>query len=197
MLDTGFPQADAENDFLRARRHQFLAALTNRLRGRPVNSGRLVPLDEIVGSLGWRGQRQLGLQTIRLDTIVGTAGARRDFDRCFRPTSGRVRSRWERLALAQRRGAVDPADRGLPRGPSAFRQRWSPSGIYRRCDRSAADRRLRDPGAHHGAAPDPDRQPASLLALIAARAGPTARPNRSYRRSICRQSRSVGSAPAR
>ena len=104
MLDTGFPRADAENDFLRARRHQFLAALTNRLRGRPVDSGRLVPLDEIVGSLGWRGQRQLGLQTIRLDTIVGTAGARRDFDRCFRPASGRVRFRWERLALAQRRG---------------------------------------------------------------------------------------------
>src|SRR5437773_560835 len=65
MLDTGFPRADAENDFLRARRHQFLAALTNRLRGRPVDSGRLVPLDEIVGSLGWRGQRQLGLTAAR------------------------------------------------------------------------------------------------------------------------------------
>lgn len=60
MLDTGFPRADAENDFLRARRHQFLAALTNCQRARPVDSGRLVPLDEIVGSLGWRGQRQLG-----------------------------------------------------------------------------------------------------------------------------------------
>jgi len=108
MLDTGFPRADAENDFLRARRHQFLAGLTNRLRGRPVDSGRLVPLDEIVGSLGWRGQRQLGLQTIRLDTIVGTAGARRDFDGCFRPATARVRSRWERLALAQRRGEAIP-----------------------------------------------------------------------------------------
>ena len=51
MLATGFPRADAENDFLRARRHQFLAALTNRLRARPVDSGRLVPLDEIVGSV--------------------------------------------------------------------------------------------------------------------------------------------------
>ena len=57
---------------------------------------------------GWRGQRQLGLQTIRLDAIVGTAGSRRDFDRRFRPTSARVRSRWERLALAQRRGATIP-----------------------------------------------------------------------------------------
>jgi hypothetical protein len=108
MADTGFPQADAENDFLRARRRQFLAALTNRLRGRPVGSGGLVPLDEIVGPLGWRSQRQLGLQTIQLGTIVGTAGARRDFDRCFRPTSGRVRSRWEPLALAQRRGVAIP-----------------------------------------------------------------------------------------
>src|SRR5215831_4215218 len=108
MLDTGFPQADVENDFLRARRRQFRAALARRLRGRPVDSGRLVPLDKIVGSLGWRGQRPLGLQTISLDTIVGTTGARRDFDRCFRPASNRVRFRWERLALAQRRGEAIP-----------------------------------------------------------------------------------------
>jgi hypothetical protein len=108
MLDTGFPRADAENDFLRARRHQFLAALTNRLRGRPMDSGRLVPLDEVVGSLGWRGQRQLGLRTIRLNTIVGTVGTRRDFDRCFRPATRRAWSRWERLALAQRRGESIP-----------------------------------------------------------------------------------------
>jgi hypothetical protein len=44
MRDTGFPRADAENDFLRARRHQFRAALARRLRGRPAGSGRLVPL---------------------------------------------------------------------------------------------------------------------------------------------------------
>jgi hypothetical protein len=108
MLDTGFPRADAENDFLRARRRQFLAALANRLRGRPAGADRLVPLDEVVGRLGWRGERRLGLQTIRLDTIAGTAGPRRDFDRCFRPTSSRVRFRWERLALAQRRGEAIP-----------------------------------------------------------------------------------------
>jgi hypothetical protein len=107
MLDTGFPQADVENDFLRARRRQFLAALAHRLRGRP-GSGRLVPLDEVTGALGWRGQRQLGLQTIPLDTIIGTAGSRRDFDRRFRPTTNRVRPRWEQLALAQRRGAAIP-----------------------------------------------------------------------------------------
>ena len=108
MLDTGFPQADVENDFLRARRRQFLAALARRLRGERGDSDRIVPLDEITGALGWRGERQLGLQTIALDTIIGTVDSRRDFDGRFRPTSSRVRSRWEQLALAQRRGAAIP-----------------------------------------------------------------------------------------
>ncbi len=107
-LETGFPRADVENDFLRARRRQFLATVARRLRGRPGDGNRLVVLDDVVGPLGWRGQRQLGLQTIALDTIVGTAGPRRDFDRRFRPTSTRVRDRWERLALAQRRGEAIP-----------------------------------------------------------------------------------------
>jgi hypothetical protein len=111
MLDTGFPQADVENDFLRARHRQVLAALGQRLRGGRGDGGRIVPLDEVVRPLGWRGERQLGLRTIPVDTIIGTVDSRRDFDRRFRPTSGRVRYRWERLALAQRRGeSIPPID---------------------------------------------------------------------------------------
>ena len=106
--DTGFPRADVENDFARARRHQALAALAHRLRRQSPDSDRLLPLGEVVGALGWRGERHLGLQTIQLDTIVGTVDSRRDFDRHFRPTSGRVRERWQQLALAQRRGAAIP-----------------------------------------------------------------------------------------
>jgi hypothetical protein len=108
MLDTGFPQADVENDFLRARRHQVLAALAHRLPGQPHGRDRLLRLDEVTGALGWRGERQLGLQTIPLDAIVGTAEQRHDFDRYFRPTSNRVRERWEQLALAERRGEAIP-----------------------------------------------------------------------------------------
>jgi hypothetical protein len=108
MLDTGFPQADAENDFLRARRRHVLATLAHRLRGQPADRDRLLPLDQVTGALGWRGERQLGLHTIRLDTIVGTVESRRDFDRHFRPTSNRVRYRWEQLALAERRGVAIP-----------------------------------------------------------------------------------------
>jgi hypothetical protein len=108
LLDTGFPQADAENDFLRARRREVLASLGCRLRGRRRGCNRIVALNEVVDALGWRGERRLGLQVIRLDTIVGTVDSRRDFDRRFRPTSSRVRPRWAQLALAQRRGAAMP-----------------------------------------------------------------------------------------
>jgi len=106
--DTGFPAADVENDFQRARRHQVLARLAQRLRREPDDINIILPFDEVVAALGRRGERRLGLQTIPLDTIVGTVDSTRDFDRRFRPTSGRVRERWERLALAQRRGEPMP-----------------------------------------------------------------------------------------
>jgi hypothetical protein len=106
--DTGFPRADVENDFLRARRRQTLARLVRRLRRAPDDVNLILPFDEVVAALGMQGERSLGLQTIRLDTVVGTVDSRRDFDRRFRPTSSRVRERWERLALAQRRGEPIP-----------------------------------------------------------------------------------------
>jgi len=109
--DTGFPRADVENDFLRARRREVLARLAHRLRREPDDVNVIMPFDEVVAALGWQGERQLGLQTIRLEQVVGTVDSRRDFDRRFRPTSGRVRERWERLALAQRRGeSIPPID---------------------------------------------------------------------------------------
>ena len=107
MKETGFLQVDVEYDFLRARRHHVLAALAHRLRHWRGDGNRLVPL-EVADPASWRGERQLGRQTIRLDTIIGAAEPRRDFDRRFRPTSDRVRFRWERLALAQRRGEPIP-----------------------------------------------------------------------------------------
>jgi hypothetical protein len=103
--DTGFPRADVENDFQRARRRQVLARLTQRLLREPDDVNLIMPFDEVVAALGRKGERSLGLQAIRLDTVVGTVDSKRDFDRRFRSTSGRVRERWERLALAQRRRA--------------------------------------------------------------------------------------------
>ena len=108
---TGFPRADVENDFQRMRRRQVLARLAQRLRRSPDDVNLILPFDDVVAALGRRGERSLGLQTIRLDSVVGTVDSNRDFDRFFRPTSGRVRERWERLALAQARGeAIPPID---------------------------------------------------------------------------------------
>jgi hypothetical protein len=109
--DTGFPRADVENDFERARRRQVLARLAQALLREPDDINLILPFDEVVAALGMKGERSLGLQTIRLDTVVGTVDSQRDFDRRFRPTTSRVRERWERLALAQRRGeAIPPID---------------------------------------------------------------------------------------
>jgi len=109
--ETGFPRADVEDDFLRARRRQVLARLAHRLRREPDDVNLILPFDEVLAALGMKGERSLGLQTIHLDSVVGTVDSRRDFDRRFRPTSSRVRERWERLALAQRRGeSVPPID---------------------------------------------------------------------------------------
>ncbi len=107
-FETGFPRADVENDFVRARRRQILARLAHRLRREPDDVNLILPFDDVVAALGLRGERELGLQTIRLSTVVGTVDSRRDFDRHFRPTSSRVRERWERLALAERRGETIP-----------------------------------------------------------------------------------------
>jgi hypothetical protein len=108
---TGFPRADVENDFIRMRRRQVLARLAHRLRREPDDVNLILPFDEVVAALGRRGERSLGLQTIKVDSIVGTVDSTRDFDRFFRPTSGRVRQRWERLALAQARGeSIPPID---------------------------------------------------------------------------------------
>ena len=93
---------------MRARRRQVLARLARRLRRAPDDVNVILPLDEVLAALGQRGERRLGLQTIPLDAIVGTVDSSRDFDRRFRPTNTRVRERWERVALAQRRGEPMP-----------------------------------------------------------------------------------------
>jgi hypothetical protein len=109
--DTGFPRADAENDFLRARRAQVMSRLAAWLRREPDDVNIMLPFGEVVAALGVEGERRLGLQVIPLDSIVGSVDRTREFDRRFRPTSARVRQRWERLATAHRRGeAIPPID---------------------------------------------------------------------------------------
>jgi hypothetical protein len=107
--DTGLPETDAQFDFSRVRRRRILSRLANRLRREPSDFDLILPFEEVVEALGRTGERGLGVQTIELDSIVGTVDRSREFDRRFLPTSERVRPRWERVATAQRRGAEIPA----------------------------------------------------------------------------------------
>jgi hypothetical protein len=108
--DTGLPSADAEGDFSRARRQRALARLSARLR-RADDVNHILPFEEVVRALGRTGEKRLGQQLISLDSIVGTVDRSREFDRSFRPTSPRVRERWQRINLAQRKGeALPPID---------------------------------------------------------------------------------------
>jgi len=107
-VSTGFPGSDAQSDFSRARRARLLADIGRRLRREPDDVALMLPFEEVVEALGRTGQHDLGLQVVPLDAIVGTVDRGVDFDRGFRPTSARLRSRWERIASAQRRGEALP-----------------------------------------------------------------------------------------
>jgi hypothetical protein len=105
---SGFPSQDAQHDFTRARRARLLSDVARRLRREPDDVGHILPFEEVVDALGRTGQVDRGLQVVPLDAIVGTVDRAADFDRGFRPTTTRLRSRWERIAAAQRRGEALP-----------------------------------------------------------------------------------------
>ena len=108
MPDTGSPRTDARTDFSRERRRRALAKIVSRLRSEPDDVSAILPFEEVVEALGRRAQRDLGVQTIPLDSIVGTVDrAQGEFDRRFRPAAG-VRGRWEQIATARRRGVAMP-----------------------------------------------------------------------------------------
>jgi hypothetical protein len=105
---TGLSGLDAQHDFMRARRRATIAKLVARLRGEPDDVGVVLPYEEVIEALGFVSERSAGLKLVPLDQIVGSVGRGRDFDRRFRPTSGRSRGRWEQIATATRRGESFP-----------------------------------------------------------------------------------------
>ena len=100
---------DAQHDFMRARRQATVAQVAARLRREPDDVRAILPYEEVIDALGFVSEHAAGAAVVSLDAIVGTVDRGRDFDRRFRPTSGNVRSRWERIAAAMRRGEAMPA----------------------------------------------------------------------------------------
>ncbi len=60
----------------------------------------LIPFHEIRRRLPIKGQSYLGLQTVPLDSIIGSTGRYRDFDRAFLPRQTRTRQRWLNIDMA-------------------------------------------------------------------------------------------------
>lgn len=110
-FETGSPFQDAQNAFQRERRRQTLERLRSRLRREPGDIDLIVPYEEVVEALGFVGEHHVGLRSVELDSIVGSVEGRGEFSRRFRPTSQRTRQRWQRIALAQRKGeSMPPVD---------------------------------------------------------------------------------------
>lgn len=100
---TGLPLLDAQSDFLRARRVQRAASTFSRLRPRRAcNCLRALARSTPLATGPAR------LEVVPLRAIVGTVEPTPHFDSKFRPASNAVRSRWERIALAHRKGDALP-----------------------------------------------------------------------------------------
>jgi hypothetical protein len=104
-----FSDPGAGTDFERERRRRGFARVAARLRQEPDDVSELLSFDAVLAALGPRSQRDLGIEAIPLDSIVGTVDRRPDeFDRAFRPGARRLRERWERVAAARRQGTSLP-----------------------------------------------------------------------------------------
>lgn len=99
---TGNPVLDAQADFRRARRAHSVARVGRWFaRGRRARPPTLTDVTAKVGGISH-------LELVPLCSIVGTLDPTTQFDARFRPTSELTRHRWERIALAHRRGDALP-----------------------------------------------------------------------------------------
>jgi len=103
-VQTGFPRADAQDDFERALREARLARLGGWLSGR-MSGDHLPVLGEVTIA---RGHRQ---ELVPIDRIVGSVEPMMCFDRHFRPTSQLPRERFVRIDSEVRSGrGMDPVE---------------------------------------------------------------------------------------
>jgi hypothetical protein len=110
-MRTGFPQADARDDFERARRQARWVKLAGWLRGRPSSRNRPLVLGEVTVVTGAGSRGLVSEAAVPIGHIVGSVEPTLCFDRHFRPTSQLPRTRFERIAADVRCGrGMDPVD---------------------------------------------------------------------------------------
>ncbi|MFM2308106.1 MAG: hypothetical protein RLY87_226 [Chloroflexota bacterium] len=97
MPDRQFMDLSARSQFEDARRREWFAALTDALNHAPHD---LLAFEDVRQRLQIHGQKSLGLQTIPLDSIIGSEGRYSDFDRHFLPKTDATRDRWMNINKA-------------------------------------------------------------------------------------------------
>ncbi len=85
------------SDFGRARRKAFLNRVRSIISGRPAT---LLSYDEVKSALHIGGPVYRGVQTVRVDQIVGSLNRYHQFDRAFLPVEDRIASRWQSVDRA-------------------------------------------------------------------------------------------------
>jgi hypothetical protein len=103
LYGTGLPWLDAQIDFRHARRAYALARL-----GRWARRDGSCRYPRTLRQAALRAPSPPRLATVPLDAIVGTLEPTTAFDSAFHPASDATRTRWERIALAHRRGESLP-----------------------------------------------------------------------------------------
>ncbi len=87
----------AAQDFDRALVRGFWRKLRNWITGR---SNDLLPFDEVRDKLPIRGQHYIGMKQVPVESIVGSMGRFRDFDRAFLPRQSKTKERWMSIDMA-------------------------------------------------------------------------------------------------
>ena len=85
------------SDFSRARLKSFLNRVRSVVSGRPTT---LLSYDEVKSALHIGGPIYRGVQTVRVDQIVGSLNRYHQFDRAFLPVEDRIGSRWQSVDRA-------------------------------------------------------------------------------------------------
>jgi hypothetical protein len=93
-----YPKSAAAEKFDHLQSRGLIASLLRLFTQKP--DAKLLSFDQVADLLRSRQQIERGRQTIPIDSIVGSVGRYRDFDRAFLPLSGADKERWKQLDVA-------------------------------------------------------------------------------------------------
>jgi hypothetical protein len=98
-------RSKAEREFDRAYQRAFIQDALSFLR---YDSSDLLPFGAVSERLGLGEKTYRGVQTIRLDQIVGSVGRYKDFTRTFLPRNESVRGRWQQVGQLSSGRGISP-----------------------------------------------------------------------------------------